>query len=192
MTWTGSQEDLELAVEEMREKAAADAIKGGENAQIDARIAKLRATWTGSPEGLELAVEALRKKSADDSASGGRSGGAAPRSTLKATGCMITVTEVNKIGELLSKPHVLKASRQESLARFCIDASAKGGVFDEPRFRLSIGDAQSGATADTLGNILNLSSFVVKRRDGRRFLCKFTALIAAAAVSGDKALDVVT
>ena len=63
-------------------------------------------------------------------------------------------------------------------------------------FRLEIGDMigdkQSGATADTLGNILNLSSFVVKRRDGRRFLCKFTALIAAAAVSGDKALDVVT
>ena len=39
-------------------------------------------------------------------------------------------------------------------------------------FRLEIGDMigdkQSGATADTLGNILNLSSFVVKRRDGRR------------------------
>ena len=161
---------------------------GGMNAQIDVRIAELRATWTGSPEGLELAVEAMRKKWADGQASAG----AAPRSTLKATGCMITVTEVNKIGELLSKPHVLKASRQESAARFCIDASAKGGVFDEPRFRLMIHDSHSGATADALGNILDLSSFVVERRDGRRFLCKFTALIAAAAVSGDKALDVVT
>ena len=161
---------------------------GGMNAQIDVRIAELRATWTGSPEGLELAVEEMRKKWADDKGSAG----AAPRSTLKATGCMITVTEVNKIGELLSKPHVLKASRQESQARFCIDASAKGGVFDEPRFRLMIGDSHSGATADALGNILDLSSFVVERRDGRRFLCKFTALIAAAAVSGDKALDVVT
>ena len=187
-TWTGSPEKLELAVEAMREKAAADARTRGENAQIDVRIAELRATWTGSPEGLELAVEAMRKKWADDKGSAG----AAPRSTLKATGCMITVTEVNKIGELLSKPHVLKASRQESQARFCIDASAKGGVFDEPRFRLMIGDSHSGATADALGNILDLSSFVVERRDGRRFLCKFTALIAAAAVSGDKALDVVT
>ena len=187
-TWTGSPEDLELAVEEMREKAAADAISRGENAQIDARIAKLRATWTGSPEDLELAVEEMREKSADDSASGG----AAPRSTLKATGCMITVTEVNEMDELRSKPHVLQASRDNAAARFQIDASAKGGVFDEPRFRLSIGDAQSGATADTLGNILSLSSFVTTRRDGRRFLCKFTALIAAAAVSGDKALDVVT
>ena len=176
---------LELAVEEMREKAAADARTRGKNAQIDARIAKLRATWTGSPEGLKLAVEEMREKAA-------ASGGAAPRSTLKATGCMITVTEVNKMGELLSKPHVLKASREEAQARFCIDASAKGGVFDEPRFRLMIGDSHSGATADALGNILSLSSFVTTRRDGRRFLCKFTALIAAAAVSGDKALDVVT
>ena len=167
-------------------------VAGGMNAQIDVRIAELRATWTGSPEGLELAVEAMREKAAADARTRTASGGAAPRSTLKATGCMITVTEVNKIGELLSKPHVLKASRQESLARFCIDASAKGGVFDEPRFRLSIGDATSGATADALGNILDLSSFVVERLDGRRFLCKFTALIAAAAVSGDKALDVVT
>ena len=165
---------------------------GGMNAQIDVRIAELRATWTGSPEKLELAVEAMREKAAADAKKAAASGGAAPRSTLKATGCMITVTVVNKIGELLSKPHVLKASRQESQARFCIDASAKGGVFDEPRFRLMIGDSHSGATADALGNILDLSSFVVERRDGRRFLCKFTALIAAAAVSGDKALDVVT
>ena len=161
---------------------------GGMNAQIDVRIAELRATWTGSPERLELAVEAMRKKWADGQASAG----AAPRSTLKATGCMITVTEVNEMGKLLSKTHVLKASRQNAYARFCIDASAKGGVFDEPRFRLMIGDSHSGATADALGNILDLSSFVVERRDGRRFLCKFTALIAAAAVSGDKALDVVT
>ena len=191
-TWTGSPEKLELAVEAMREKAAADARTRGENVQIDVRIAELRATWTGSPEKLELAVEAMREKAAADAKKAAASGGAAPRSTLKATGCMITVTEVNKIGELLSKPHVLKASREESQARFCIDASAKGGVFDEPRFRLMIHDSHSGATADALGNILDLSSFVVERRDGRRFLCKFTALIAAAAVSGDKALDVVT
>ena len=44
----------------MREKAAAARERGGENAQIDVRIAKLRATWTGSPEDLELAVEAMR------------------------------------------------------------------------------------------------------------------------------------
>ena len=51
-------------------------------------------------------------------------------------------------------------------------------VFDESPFRLEIRDKQSGATADTLDNILNLSSFVVKRRDARRrFHCKFTALI---------------
>ena len=46
----------------MREKAAAARERGGENAQIDVRIAKLRATWTGSPEELELAVERLLKK----------------------------------------------------------------------------------------------------------------------------------
>ena len=165
---------------------------GGMNAQIDVRIAELRATWTGSPEKLELAVEAMREKAAADAKKAAASGGAAPRSTLKATGCMITVTEVNEMGGLRTEPHVLKASRENAEARFRIDASAKGGVFDEPRFRLTIGDAQSGATADTLGNILNLSSFVITRHDGRRFLCKFTALIAAAAVSGDKALDVVT
>ena len=45
---------------------------GGMNAQIDVRIAELRATWTGSPEGLELAVEEMREKAA------GASGGAAP------------------------------------------------------------------------------------------------------------------
>ena len=44
----------------MREKAAVARERGGENAQIDVRIAKLRATWTGSPEDLELAVEAMR------------------------------------------------------------------------------------------------------------------------------------
>ena len=39
---------------------------GGENAQIEVRVAQLRATWTGTPEALELAVEAMRKKAADD------------------------------------------------------------------------------------------------------------------------------
>ena len=189
-------EELELVVEAMREKAAKDAISrgkiGGENARNDVRATKLAKGWVGADEDRVLAEEAMCKKRAD----GHASGGAAPRSTLKATGCMITVTEVNEKGELLSEPHVLKASRDKAKARFRIDASAKGGVFDESPFRLEIGDKQSGATADTLGNILNLSSFVVKRRDGHRFHCKFTALIAmanvAAAVSGDKALDVVT
>jgi hypothetical protein len=40
--------------------------RGGQNSQIEVRVAQLRATWTGSLEELELAVEAMRKKAADD------------------------------------------------------------------------------------------------------------------------------
>ena len=58
----------ELAVEAMRKKAADDALArgmlGGQNTQIDVRVAKLRATWTGSPEDLELAIKAMREKAA--------------------------------------------------------------------------------------------------------------------------------
>ena len=71
-TWTGTLEELELAVEAMRKKAADDAIARGQNAQIEVRIAQLRATWPGTPEELELAEEAMRKKAADDASAGGQ------------------------------------------------------------------------------------------------------------------------
>jgi hypothetical protein len=50
----------------MRKMAADDAIARGENAQIEVRVAQLRATSTGTLEERELAVEAMRKKAADD------------------------------------------------------------------------------------------------------------------------------
>ena len=47
-------------------------VTGWMNAQIEVRVAQLRATWTGSLEALELAVEAMRKKAADDAIAGGQ------------------------------------------------------------------------------------------------------------------------
>jgi hypothetical protein len=47
-------------------------VAGGMNAQIEVRVAQLRATWPGSLEDLELAVEAMRKKAADDAIARGQ------------------------------------------------------------------------------------------------------------------------
>jgi hypothetical protein len=47
-------------------------VAGGKNAQIEVRVAKLRATSTGTHEERELAVEAMRKKAADDAIAGGQ------------------------------------------------------------------------------------------------------------------------
>ena len=91
------------------------------------------------------------------------------------------MAELGKTDEQLGEGHTLKASRNTRNRTLQIQASAKGGLFGEPKFRLCVADSVSGATSDNMDNILNLPFFIVKRRDGRRFRCKFTAIIAMAA-----------
>ena len=107
--------------------------------------------------------------------------GATARSKRKTTGCWIQVAELGEADEQLGEGHNLKASRNSGNGTLQIHVSAKGGIFGEPKFRLCVADSVSGATSDTMDNILNLPFFIVKRRDGRRFRCKFTAIIAMAA-----------
>jgi hypothetical protein len=47
---------------------------------------------------------------------------------------------------------------------------------------------KSGAKANNLGNIINLPPFEIKRRDRRRFECKFTEIIAMANVAVSSAV----
>ena len=63
-----------------------------------------------------------------------------------------------------------------------------GGRFGYQRFQLHVPDAKSGAKANNLGNIINLPPFEIKRRDGRRFECKFTEIIAMANVAVSSAV----
>ena len=89
------------------------------------------------------------------------------------------MAELGEADEQLGEGHNLKASRNSGNRTLQIQVS--GGIFGEPIFRLCVTDSVSGATSDTMDNILNLPFFIVKRRDGRRFRCKFTAIIAMAA-----------
>jgi hypothetical protein len=116
----------------------------------------------------------------------GQTGGTAVRSTLKATGCKITIAELTPTGGREGKC-ILKASRDEKNERFRIDCSANDGVFGDQRFELNVPDKKSGAKADNLGNIINLPLFVIKRRDERRFECKFTEINAMANLAASSA-----
>jgi hypothetical protein len=116
----------------------------------------------------------------------GQTGGTAVRSTLKATGCKITIAELTLTGDREGKC-ILKASRDEKNERFAIKCTANGGVFGCRCFRLYVPDTKSGARADNLGNILNLPPFEIKRQDGRLFECKFTEIIEMANVASTEA-----
>jgi hypothetical protein len=122
----------------------------------------------------------------EGAAANGKSGGTATRSTLKIPGCQLTVAELTPTGRREGECN-LKASRDEKKKRFKINCAANGGVFGCQRFELNVPDTKSGAKADNLGNIINLPLFVIKRRDERRFECKFTEINAMANLAASSA-----
>ena len=116
----------------------------------------------------------------------GQTGGTATRSSRKALGCKLNVTEITPTGGREGEC-ILKASRDEKQERFRICCVANDGVFGCQRFELNVPDTKSGAKAENLGNIINLPPFVITRRDERRFECKFTEIITMANVPASSA-----
>ena len=64
------------------------------------------------------------------------------------------MAELGETGEQLGGGHNLKASRNSRTRSLNIKVSANGGIFGEPMFRLYVTDTLSGATPDTMDNIL--------------------------------------
>jgi hypothetical protein len=145
--------------------------------ESQAQLALARAEGRADVEADLLAKARVKRAS---------TGGTTPRSTLKAPGCTITIAEINPTGGREGKC-ILRASRDEKRERFRIDCSANDGVFGYQRFELNVPDKKSGAKADNLGNIINLPLFVIKRRDERRFECKFTEINAMANLAASSA-----